>query len=105
MDKEEILAKSREENRRMDEREQQELGNSFGIGGIVVLVLCGLFTVVEVIRGGRRPFQYIAIALGFFSGLLWNNYIVTRKKKYLFGAIYVSICMIGAVAAVFCLNR
>ena len=104
MDKEEILAKSREENRRMDEREQQELGNSFGIGGIVVLVLCGLFTVVEEIRGGR-PFQYLAIALGFFSGLLWNNYIVTRKKKYLFGAIYVSICMIGAVAAVFCLNR
>ena len=103
MNKQEILAKSREENRGMDEREQHEFGSSFGLGGIVVIVLCGLFTVVEWIRGGR-PFQYTAIVLGFFSGMLWHNYIVTRKKKYLLSAIYVSICMIGAVAAVFCLN-
>lgn len=98
MNKEEILAKSREENRYMDEREQHEQGTAFGLGGIFIFALCIVFSIAAWVRG-EKAFSYTAIMIGWFSGVLWHNYLFTRKKRYLFGAIYASLCLIGALVA------
>ena len=43
MNKEEILKKSIEENRYLDEKQQNEVMQSFGFGGIIVALLCLFF--------------------------------------------------------------
>lgn len=100
MKKEEILAKSREENRYMDEREQHELGVAFGLGGIFIFALCIAFSIAAWVRG-EKPFSYTAIMIGWYSGVLWHNYLFTRKKCFLLGAIHASLCLIVALVAAF----
>lgn len=83
MQKETILAKSRAENQSFDEREHQELRNSFGFGGVIICCICLLFCAIEAIRGGYF-FGYGTIILPILPGSLG---IITkfqsRKKHWL----------------------
>ena len=51
MDRDEILKKAQAGKIGMDEREQQVLGLSFGIGGILTVLLCVALTVARLISG------------------------------------------------------
>lgn len=84
MQKETILAKSRAENQSFDEREHQELRNSFGFGGVIICCICLLFSCV------MKPFcRGISLAMAplFLPILPGSLGIITkfqsRKKHWL----------------------
>jgi len=48
MDRDEILKKAQAGAIGMDEREQQVLGLSFGIGGILMVLLCVILAIIRL---------------------------------------------------------
>lgn len=81
MQKETILAKSRAENQSFDEREHQELRNSFGFGGVIICCICLLFSAIEAIRGGYF-FGYGTIIFAYLAGISWYHYKISKQKKH-----------------------
>ena len=83
MQKETILAKSRAENQSFDEREHQELRNSFGFGGVIICCICLLFSAIEAIAAAIS----LAMAPLFLPILPGSLGIITkfqsRKKHWL----------------------
>lgn len=76
MNKEEILAKSKNEG--LDEREQNIFLYSFGYGNIVTMLLCFVFTAINGIRGQGYN-EFITIA---FATLSATNFYQYKKLKY-----------------------
>ena len=78
MNKEEILKKSIEENRYLDEKQQNEVMQSFGFGGIIVALLCLFFCIMNAIKGK---------IFGYMAGYAWSSYRKTKKITFLIQAI------------------
>lgn len=93
MEKEEILKKSRKDNEYLDEREEQEVGNSFGFGGVIISILCIIFSVLKAVNG-ERFYEFCVIVFGYLAGISWYNYKITKKKKILIQAISNSFAVI-----------
>lgn len=103
MQKETILAKSRAENQSFDEREHQELRNSFGFGGVIICgviicCICLLFSAIEAIRGGYF-FGYGTIIFAYLAGISWYHYKISKQKKALaLGLASSLVAVIGLVS-------
>lgn len=98
MQKETILAKSRAENQSFDEREHQELRNSFGFGGVIICCICLLFSAIEAIRGGYF-FGYGTIIFVYLAGISWYHYKISKQKKALaLGFASSLVAVIGLVS-------
>lgn len=94
MKKEEILAKSRKENEKIDEMEQFAQAKAgkmaMGIGG----VLCMMFLLLHTIRTGEINNSLYAVYLGMESVFHFVTYKEVRKKRdlvygILFGVLAV----------------
>lgn len=79
MDREEILEKSREENRGGDEREAQITAKAWQIGATVGIIVCGLIMIVFGIAsdGGM---EYIADNLMIYFAMIATTYTVKAAK-------------------------
>jgi uncharacterized membrane protein YjjP (DUF1212 family) len=98
MKKEEILKKSIEENRYLDEKQQREVLQSFGFGGIVVAILCVFFSIVNVMKG-QRFYEFSIIIFGYLAGCAWSSYMKTKKKNFLIQVLACSfVTILGLVA-------
>lgn len=98
MQKEAILEKSRAENQYFDERERQEMRNSFGFGGAMICCLCGLFSVIKAMQG-EPFFDDCTILFGYLAGISWYQYRIAKKKKILFLGLASSlVATIGLVS-------
>lgn len=103
MKKEDVLAISRKENENFDERERQEVGNSFGFGGIVISLLCLVFSIVKAVNG-ERFFEFGVIIFGYLGGIAWYNYKISQKKDLLIKGIACTIAVIGGFIGFFLLG-
>ena len=79
MDRDEILKKAQARKIGMDEREQQVLGLSFGIGGILTVLLCVALTVARLISG-QDAYDYTAIVFLYLAGTELHLYWKTRRR-------------------------
>ena len=79
MDRDEILKKAQAGKIGMDEREQQVLGLSFGIGGILTVLLCVALTVARLING-QDAYDYTAIVFLYRAGTELHLYWKTRRR-------------------------
>ena len=79
MDREEILEKAQAGKIGMDEREQQVLGLSFGIGGILMVLLCIVLTIVRLVNG-QDVYDYMAIVFLYLAGMELHLYWRTRRR-------------------------
>ena len=79
MDRDEILKKAQVGKIGMDEREQQVLGLSFGIGGILMALLCVALTVARLISG-QDAYDYMAIVFLYLAGTELHLYWRTRRR-------------------------
>jgi hypothetical protein len=86
MDKEEILAKSRKDNSYLDEMQQSDLRNGFGFGGVVIAILCVVFSVIKALQG-QRFFELVVILFAYISATGLYSYMRTRKKRFLIQGI------------------
>ncbi|MDO5547983.1 MAG: DUF6442 family protein [Eubacteriales bacterium] len=94
MNKEEILRKSRQENKGQDERERRvyiQAGSwAAGVGGIV----CALFILLDNIFAGSASYSTWAIYDAIF-GTMWLVLAIQMKKKA--GIVLGAVLLIGAV--------
>lgn len=100
MNKDDILKKSIEENKDLDEREKQEVSNSFGLGGAVVAGLCCIFSIIKAFKG-QTFYEFGVIIFGYLAGNSWYSYKITKKKTYLIQAIACSFATILGLNAFF----
>ena len=75
MDRDEILKKAQAGAIGMDEREQQVLGLSFGIGGILMVLLCVILAIIR-----QDAYDYTAIVFLYLAGVELHLYWRTRRR-------------------------
>ncbi len=78
MNKEEILKKSIEENRYLDEKQQNEVMQSFGFGGIIVALLCLFFCMMNAIKG--KSFYEFTIIIFWLYGRIRLEFLQKDQK-------------------------
>lgn len=94
MNKEEILAKSREENKNRDMVEYEILKRAGSIATRVGLLLCCLTAVLEVIFTEKVSFGSWFIFFGMLSTLFLVKFIkLHRKHELLVTALYFALCV------------
>ena len=79
MDRDDILKKAQAGKVGMDEREQQVLGLSFGIGGILIMLLCLVLTIVRLVNG-QEAYDYVAIVFLYLAGMELHLFWKTRRR-------------------------
>ena len=79
MDRDEILKKAQAGAIGMDEREQQVLGLSFGIGGILMVLLCVILAIIRLVNG-QDAYDYTAIVFLYPAGVELHLYWRTRRR-------------------------
>ena len=91
MNKEEILAKSRAENKNKDMYEQEILkqANTYAVG--VLVVLATLFFIVQIFAGGGINFGLYAMVFSGNMTIAWIKYIKLKQKKELPHAVLCTL--------------
>ena len=97
MDKKEILEKNKEKNRNgLDEREQRVYNFSFGIGAVIVGILCLVFSVYKALN--REPFyEYVAIITAYLCTTFVYQFKNLKRLRYLISGL------VTGIAAVICI--
>lgn len=95
MDKKEILRKNKEQNRSsLDERERRVYNFSFGLGAVVVGVLCLVFSVYRAVN--HEPFfEFAAMITAYLCTTLLYQFKNLRKMRYLLAGIVTGAAALG----------
>jgi len=93
MNRDEVLRKSIQDNRILDEKEQLEAMSSFGFGAVIVVILCVFFSIVNIFRG-QSFYEFGVIIFAYLASTAWRSYLKTQKKGYMLQGIINSIGVI-----------
>lgn len=103
MDREEILAKSRAENKNQDMYEKEVLKQGQAVSAVVILILATVFFVVQIIVGGGINYGIYAIVLSGSGAMFWVKWIKLRRRhEFLMAILYTVIVL--ALSAVHIYN-
>lgn len=92
MDKEEILAKSREENRNGDERDREIANKASMYGFIGMSAAYVVMLLLEVFLKGRPGYGYMFMFSVFLLVSSISRYKMSGSKAMLFAAVCWTIC-------------
>lgn len=98
MDKDEILEKSRSENKNRDVYEQEISLEANTYALIVLLALATVFFVVQVFTGGGINYGIYAIVFSGHMTTAWVKYIKLKRKKDILLAIPSTLLVLGLSA-------
>ncbi len=106
MDREEILARSREENKKQDEMERDALAKAgqraCAVGGIV----CALIILLEAVFSDHVSMSVWAVYLSMTGTMLLVKYLRLKKKhELIFGAAELALAAVFFVMFVIGLTR
>ena len=91
MTREEILERSRNENRGKDVADLEVSKSGMVIGWILVCILCGVTMVIDGIVFGRFPMEFLFCVLGALAAVFYYKFFKLRKKHELLMAIVYSV--------------
>ena len=91
MNKEEILQKSRAENKNKDVYEQEVLKQAGSSAVIVMMVLATIFFAAQIFVGGGTNWGIWALVFSANMTTFWVKYIKLRRKHELLMAIAYTI--------------
>lgn len=91
MDKNEILAKSRAENRNKDVYEQEVLKQASLSAVVVQMILAAAFFVAQIFAGGGINWGLWALVFSADMTTFWVKYIKLHRKHELVAAIAYTI--------------
>ena len=83
MNKDEILAKSRAENKNRDLYEQEVLKLANKSAVLVLLVLAAVFSVTQIFAGGGINYGVWGLVFGANMTMSWVKYVKLRRKHEL----------------------
>ena len=94
MDKKEILEQNKKKNQNgLDEREQKIYNVSFGLGAVVVGILCLVFSVFKAFH--REMFyEYVTIITTYLSTTFLYQYKNLKRPGYLIAGIGTGIAAV-----------
>lgn len=95
MNREEILEKSRAENKNKDIYEQEVLQRAGTIATLVMAVLAGVFFSVQIFVGGGTNWGFWSLVLSANMAMFWVKYIKLRRKHELVIAIVYTIVVLA----------
>ena len=104
MDKKEILDKNKKQNRNnLDEREQRIYSTSFGLGAIVVGVLCLVFSIYKALHH-QMFYEFASIITAYLCTTFLYQYKNIRKNIYLISGILTGIAAVLTALLFFMVN-
>lgn len=95
MNKEEILAKSRAENKNQDAYEQEILKQAQVVSLIVIIIISTVFFVVQLFAGGGINYGIYAIVLSGSMATFWVKWIKLRRRHELAMALLYTAVVIA----------
>lgn len=94
MDKNEILAKSREENKNQDEREKLAIAKASQKATLVGALVCCFFIIFDIFLGNGIFYPVYSIYLAITgSTLLFKFYYLKKPHELVFGIIEILIAI------------
>lgn len=96
MDKEEVLAKSRMENKNRDIYEQEVLKEANDAAVIVMMVLAVVFFTAQLFTGGGTNWSIWALVFSANMTTFWVKYIKLRRKHELALALVYTALVLTA---------
>ena len=101
MDKKEILEQNKKKNRNaLDEREQKIYNVSFGLGAVVVGILCLVFSIFRAIH--FQPFyEFVAIITAYLCTTFFYQFKNIRRIPYLIAGIATAAVALGCMILFF----
>ena len=106
MEKDEVLAKNRAEER--DEMDVAINDKSSHVGVIVIVAVCMFFSATIVLNNGEPFFEFPAIMLAYMSGLYFNSAFRLKNGGYLAAAICFAlafVCMLVLYFINWCIKK
>lgn len=97
MNRDDILKKAQAGKDGMDEREQQVLGLSFGVGGILMALLCVALTTLRLAHG-QDAYDYMAIVFLYLAGTELHLFWRTRRRGSALAAAAFGLVCAGNLA-------
>ena len=95
MDKENILAKSRAENKNQDVYEQEVLKQGHMVSLIVIIILATIFFIAQIIAGGGVNYGIYAVVLSGSMATFWVKWIRLRRRHELAMALLYTAVVIA----------
>lgn len=95
MNKDDVLAKSREENQ--DEYVEKINTDSHKAGIIVLTAICIFFSITRVLNNGQPFFEFPAVLFAYIAGMNYYIYAKIKNKNNLISGFcftFVFICLI-----------
>lgn len=99
MEKDEILAKAKEENKNKDLAEIDVERKASVVAVIAGAVIALIFSIISIVLGYRFNAGFLAIVFGMEAALFWYKWAVLRKKHELSISICYTIATLCAAAA------
>lgn len=94
MDKDEILKKSREENRDRDLVELEALHRANNIALSVSMLLCALISMLHAIFRDKPDFAVWIVQFGMLSTVMLVKFVKLRRRhELLLGLVYGGFCV------------
>ncbi|MBQ3929268.1 MAG: hypothetical protein II711_04155 [Clostridia bacterium] len=105
MDKKEILAKNKQRSRNtLDEREQRIYNASFGVGAVVVGILCLCFSIYKALHH-EMFYEDVAIITAYLCTTFLYQFKNLKKVWYLIAGIVTGIIALASVALFFMVTK
>lgn len=98
MNREEILSKSRAENRNRDIYELEILKQANTYAVIVLIIMATIFLAAQIFTGGGINYGLYAIAFSGNMTIAWVKYIQLRQKKELVHAVVLTLFVASSSA-------
>lgn len=99
MNKEEILARSREENKSKDIYEQEIIRRGQSIAIIVTMILATIFLVVQILTGGGINYGLYALAFCPEMVIFWLKWVKLRRRHELLWALIYTAFILALSAS------
>ena len=94
MNKEEILEKSRKENRNKDIYEEALIKQGSAIVNIVMVILATVFFVIQVFTGGGINYGLYAIVFCHSMVLSWIKWRKLRQRQQFLLSLLYTVCVL-----------
>lgn len=94
MEKEEILKKSREENKNQDVYEKEVIVKGNRYACLIAGIIATIFFVIQIFTGGGMNYGLYAVVFSMPMAGFWYKYIKINKKNDLFLAICYTITVL-----------
>lgn len=94
MNKEEILEKSRKENRNKDVYEEELIKQGSAIVNIVMVILATVFFVIQAFTGGGINYGLYAIVFCHAMVLSWIKWRKLRQRQQFLLSLLYTVCVL-----------